>query len=188
VKTVPRKKKCKLFVSYSRHDEELVKPLAGLLGVAADDEVFLDVESIKPGQKWKSEIERAIRASSVFVLCWCCESEKSKFIAHEIKMAMSSESKRLVPVLFCGIPLPRSLADRQWIDLTGRVAHRCIEARIHRGIGRSRRALPKWLREPPSSVVWVDAGGKEVSEIGERGDVDDIAILARAYFERLGNL
>jgi hypothetical protein len=183
---VRRKKKCKVFVSYSRHDESLVKPLAGLLGVAANDAVFLDVTSIKPGQKWKSEIERAIRESTVFVLCWCCESEKSKFIAHEIKMAMHSGGKRLAPVLFCGTPLPRSLADRQWIDLRGRVVHDCTNAKFH------------VEKDPHGSID----DRTEIIDIGRvvhnqfegipvvfgrpRNNADDIASRARSYFEHLG--
>jgi hypothetical protein len=120
-----RKKRCRVFVSYSRHDESLVKPLAGLLGAAADDAVFLDVTSIKPGGYWKTEIEKAVREASVFILCWCCESEKSSFIAYEIQAALSAGEKRLVPVLFCSTPLPATLADRQWIDLRERVVHLC---------------------------------------------------------------
>jgi hypothetical protein len=120
-----RKKRCRVFVSYSRHDESLVKPLAGLLGAAADDAVFLDVTSIKPGEMWKTEIEKAVREASVFILCWCCESEKSSFIAYEIQAALSAGEKRLVPVLFCSTPLPATLADRQWIDLRERVVHLC---------------------------------------------------------------
>jgi hypothetical protein len=120
-----RKKRCRVFVSYSRHDESLVKPLAGLLGAAADDAVFLDVTSIKPGEIWKTEIEKAVREASVFILCWCCESEKSSFIAYEIQAALSAGEKRLVPVLFCSTPLPATLADRQWIDLRERVVHLC---------------------------------------------------------------
>ena len=85
---MPRKKRCKVFVSYSRHDEELVKPLAGLLGAAANDAVFLDVTSIKPGEVWKSEIETALREAPVFVLCWCCESQNSSVVAWEIATAM----------------------------------------------------------------------------------------------------
>jgi hypothetical protein len=113
---MPRKKRCKVFISYSRHDEELVKPLAGLLGAAANDAVFLDITSIKPGEVWKAEIETALREAPVFVLCWCCESRESAFIAYEIKIAMESGEKRLVPVLFCDEPLPPLMANRQWID------------------------------------------------------------------------
>jgi hypothetical protein len=66
---VARKKKCKVFVSYSRHDEALVKPLAGLLGAASDDAVFADVNSIVPCEAWQYRIEKAIRESTVFVVC-----------------------------------------------------------------------------------------------------------------------
>lgn len=122
-----RKKRCKVFVSYSRHDEALVKPLAQLLGAAADDAIFLDIESIRPGDLWKSEIQHAVRASSVFILCWCCQSERSEFVQHEIAMALEGEEKRVVPVLFCSTPLPKLLKTRQWVDLRGRIVHSCSQ-------------------------------------------------------------
>jgi hypothetical protein len=112
-------------VSYSRHDEALVKPLAGLLGVAADDAVFLDVASLKPGDLWNEKIIAAVKEASVFVLCWCCECEHSTFVAKEISTALAEGGKRLVPVLFCSTPLPPGMADRQWIDLRGKIVHDC---------------------------------------------------------------
>ena len=118
-------KKTKVFVSYSRHDEALVKPLAGLLGVASDDAVFLDVSSLKPGDLWEEKIIGAVKEASVFVLCWCCQSQASPFVAKEIGTALSEGKKRLVPVLFCSTRLPDNLADRQWIDLRGRIVHVC---------------------------------------------------------------
>jgi hypothetical protein len=123
-----RPKKYKVFVSYSRHDEALVKPLAGMLGVAANDAVFLDVTTIQPGALWEQEIIGAIKQSSVFVLCWCCECEHSSFIAREISTALKQGNKRMVPVLFCSTPLPPTMADRQWINLTGQVVHHCTHA------------------------------------------------------------
>jgi hypothetical protein len=116
------KKPSKVFVYYSRHDEEIVKPLAGLLGAAADA-VFLDITSLKPGDLWREEIEGAVRDATVFILCWCCESEQSAFVAHEIGIALEDTTKRLIPVLFCSTPLPKPLSDRQWIDLRGRIIH-----------------------------------------------------------------
>jgi len=112
-------------VSYSRHDEALVKPLAGLLGVAADDAVFLDVASLKPGDLWEQRIVDAVKEASVFVVCWCCESNRSIFVAKEITIAMAEGKKRLVPVLFCTAPLPPNMANRQWIDLCGKIVHDC---------------------------------------------------------------
>jgi hypothetical protein len=99
-----------------------------LLGAAADDAVFLDVTSLKPGDRWKDEIESAVRNAAVFVLCWCCESQQSAFVAHEIETALIDSVKRLVPVLFCGTPLPEPLSDRQWIDLRGKVVHFCNDS------------------------------------------------------------
>jgi hypothetical protein len=119
-------KKTKVFVSYSRHDEALVKPLAGLLGVAADDAVFLDVASLKPGDLWDEKIIGAVKEASVFVLCWCCQCEHSTFIAKEISAALLEKKKKLVPVLFCSTPLPPAMADRQWIDLRGQIVHDCL--------------------------------------------------------------
>ncbi|MGC2637963.1 MAG: toll/interleukin-1 receptor domain-containing protein [Acidobacteriaceae bacterium] len=112
-------------MSYSRHDEALVKPLAGLLGVAADDAVFLDVTSLRPGDRWDDKIIGAVKDSSVFVLCWCCEGKNSEFIAKEISAALLEGGRKLVPVLFCSTPLPASMAERQWIDLRGKVVHDC---------------------------------------------------------------
>jgi hypothetical protein len=126
---VPRKKRPRVFVSYSRHDEALVRPLAGLLGIAADRAVFLDVTSLQPGDQWETEIINAVKESSVFVLCWCCESQKSEFVAKEISTAILDPHKRMVPVLFCSVTLPGALAKRQWIDLSGRILHDC--GRIH---------------------------------------------------------
>jgi hypothetical protein len=122
---MPRKALCKVFVSYSRHDEALIKPLARLLCAASDDAVFLDINSIKPGDLWKTEIEAAVRDSSVFILCWCCQSQKSDFVAHEMRIALRDKSKRLVPVLLCSTPVPPSFSKRQWIDLRGRIVHNC---------------------------------------------------------------
>jgi hypothetical protein len=122
---VARKKKTKVFVSYSRHDEALVKPLASIIGVGADDSVFLDVTSLKPGDLWEEKVIGAVKESSVFVLCWCCESENSVFIAKEISTALSEGGKRLVPVLLCSTPLPAAMADRQWIDLRETILHKC---------------------------------------------------------------
>ena len=127
---VPRAKKPKVFVSYSRHDEALVKPLAGLLGVTVEDAVFLDVNELKPGDVWEEKIVAAVRESTVFVICWCCQSQKSEFVAREISLALEDGKKKLVPVLFCQTKLPADLATRQWIDLRGRILHTCDHVEV----------------------------------------------------------
>jgi hypothetical protein len=141
-----RQSRYKVFVSYARHDEALVRPLAGLLG-ASPTVVFLDVQAIKAGDLWEDEIRRAIIDAPVFILCWCCESLRSSMVAQEIELALRAGRKRLVPVLLCGTPLPSQLRDRQWIDLSGKILHKCLDGYIHepqmaRSEGRAVRPLP----------------------------------------------
>jgi hypothetical protein len=90
-------KPVKIFISYSRHDEELVRPLAGFLGLAAEGGVFLDLDSIRPGDDWRAAIERGIEGASVIVFCWCCAASMSEYIAYEIGVAMRYKEKPLVP-------------------------------------------------------------------------------------------
>jgi hypothetical protein len=69
---VAKQKKCKVFVSHSRHYEALVKPLAGLL-VAMNEAVFLDVTSLSPGDLWEQQImngSRCVRLYHLLVLRW----------------------------------------------------------------------------------------------------------------------
>ena len=163
-----RKKKVKVFVSYSRHDEALVKPLAGLLGVAAEDAVFLDVEQLKPGDLWEEKLVGAVQESSVFVLCWCCQSEKSEFVAKEIRIALTDRSKKLVPVLFCSTKLPADLTARQWIDLRGRVVHNCDHFRDGARSDETTSTAPV----SESDVAIKDSSDGESPEMSESEDKD----------------
>jgi hypothetical protein len=128
---VARKKKTKIFVSYSRHDEALVKPLAALLELADPEAVFLDVERLKPGDRWEKKLLAAVQESSVVVVCWCCSAAKSTFIAKEVSEALRDPRKTLVPVLLCQENVPSELSDRQWINLRGHVTHNCEENHPH---------------------------------------------------------
>jgi hypothetical protein len=77
---VPKQENPEVFVSYSRHDEALVKPLAAAIGIGRASSVFVDVEQLKAGNLWETELINAVRGSKVFVLCWCCEAAKSRFM------------------------------------------------------------------------------------------------------------
>lgn len=134
-----------------------MKPLAALLGAAARDAVFLDVNSIKPGDFWKQEIDSALQDAAVFILCWCCESQASDFVGYEIRMAIENRAKRVVPVRLCSSPLPNLLSDRQWIDLRGRIVHDCRD-HIH---------VEKKTNEPVELAANVPVASAEKSRLGE---------------------
>jgi hypothetical protein len=183
-----RRKKCKVFVSYSRHDEGLVKPLASRLGLTAKEAVFLDVEQLKPGDQWEAKITAAIKESLV-VLCWCCKSKNSEFVAREIRMALRDERKRLVPVLFCSTDLPPDLSSRQWIDLRGKIIHVCDGA--HEKEKPKDGDLILGIDFGTSNSVIAVRGGKvEILDTpGVSGDsfeeADSLSGIAEAYFKRL---
>jgi TIR domain len=71
-----------IFVSYSHQDGSLVKPVVGLLR-ATDDIVFQDVDSIKPGRRWRGQIEEAIYAAYLVIVFWCYHSSKSAEVRAE---------------------------------------------------------------------------------------------------------
>jgi hypothetical protein len=191
---VARQRAYKVFVSYSRHDEAIVKPLAQLLGVAAEDAVFLDVNELKAGDLWEERIMSAVEKASVFVLCWCCESQKSDFVAKEIAAAVAGGTKRLVPVLFCSTKLPSSLSNRQWIDLRGSIYHSCKEshfsdARPTISTDEEDEILEELVEnrfiDPDDADGWVRGSWEPDRKDIEKLELDAIAARARTYFKRL---
>jgi hypothetical protein len=67
---MPKKQKTpEVFVSYCRHDEALIRPLAAGIGVGREGSVFVDVEQLKAGDLWETKILGAVRGAKVFVLC-----------------------------------------------------------------------------------------------------------------------
>ena len=180
-------KKVRVFVSYSRHDESLVKPLAALIGLDDEERVFLDIEQLRPGDLWERKLLDAVRESSIFVLCWCCSSATSIFVRKEIITALLDEHKRVVPVLFCSERLPDSLSAWQWIDLRGRVVHKCVEAHdvgvtIHRsdsvgGTMVGGTVIPDKAVEPIQDRV--------TTLITLAGQMSPLEVKIRQYFHKL---
>lgn len=120
-----------IFISYSRSDRKLVGPVTELLRAALDgltsdagrELVFLDLDGIPPGRRWRNEIWDAIgRAEKVF-LFWCGHASKSENVREEYTQAIS-RGKQLVPVILDDTPLPREVAPYQGIDLRTAFSHR----------------------------------------------------------------
>lgn len=103
-----------IFVSYSRRDADFVTPVVQLLR-GTRELVFRDADSIKPGSKWRQEIEAGLQSSSLFVLFWCAHSAASPQVKGEYELALA-HGKDILPVLFDDTPLPDSLGAYQWVD------------------------------------------------------------------------
>jgi len=128
-----------IFVSYSHHDASLVQPLVKLLRVAPTF-VFLDSDSIKPGEQWRTSLEQAIARASLMVVFWCHHSNQSAEVEREYRAALAGR-KDIVPVLLDSTPVPDALGAYQWIDF------RELAAMNHGG------ALTAAAPEPASAEV-----------------------------------
>jgi TIR domain len=118
-----------IFISYSHQDTDLVKPVVGLLR-ATKDLVFQDFDSIKPGRRWREQIEQALHAAHLVVLFWCYHSSRSTEVRKEYEFALST-GKDMLPVLLDATPLPKELDEFQWVDFRGLVGlHRSPKHRI----------------------------------------------------------
>ena len=108
-----------VFVSYSHADASLVAPIVKLLRVN-DSLVFRDIDDIRPGKRWRSEIARGLSLSHLVVVFWCKHASQSDEVSKELKAAIE-QKKDLLPLLLDATPLPPQLGEFQWIDFRGTV-------------------------------------------------------------------
>jgi TIR domain len=104
-----------IFISYSRTDVKIVRPLVQLLRLT-EDQIFRDSENIPPGSRWQAIIISAIEGCSLFLLFWCRHSANSVEVKKEYDKALEL-NKSIVPLLLDDTHLPIALAEFQGIDL-----------------------------------------------------------------------
>ena len=113
-----------VFVSYSHEDAHFVGPVVQAVRHFGKTKVFVDRDSIEPGDIWADSIRQAISGAKEFWLFWCCHARKSVEVQAEIKQAIEQERK-VVPYLLCAEPVPPEIGERQWIDSRPGAAHDC---------------------------------------------------------------
>lgn len=78
-----------IFVSYSRHDSEIVDHIVGKIEDAGIS-VWIDREDIKAGKTWRVQIVQAIDTCDAFVLMLSANSAASDNVRKEIDLAQDS--------------------------------------------------------------------------------------------------
>lgn len=106
--------KTKIFISYNHQDTALISPIVQLLRVNQSF-VFLDVDGIRPGKRWRSEISKALDESNMIVLFWCGHASESKEVEKEWRLGIE-KNKDILPLILDKTPLPDELSHYQWID------------------------------------------------------------------------
>jgi hypothetical protein len=120
-----------VFISYVHENAELVDRLATELRSRGVD-VWLDRQSIRPGERWRTAITRAIREGACFIACFSTEyaARGRTFMNEELTLAIEELRQRphdrswFIPVVLDGARVPdrpigggETLEDLQWVDL-----------------------------------------------------------------------
>ena len=110
-----------VFFSYARADAEIVSRIANDLNKQSVS-VWLDQDSLRAGDSWIPQIEKAI-SEAEFLLVFISEhSNASEYVQSEYHYALQAQEKsggsRIIPVLLEKVELPLLLSRIQYVDFT----------------------------------------------------------------------
>ena len=131
----------RVFLCHSSTDKEAVRRLYAWLrenGVVP----WLDEEDILPGQSWEYEIRKAVRMSSMVIVCLSHSSvAKAGYVNKEIKYALDVADEQpegrifIIPVKLEECQVPERLAGWQWVNIfEPRGYDRLLKALSARGV------------------------------------------------------
>jgi serine/threonine protein kinase len=108
------------FASYSSKDQQQV--LMRVQGMShAGLEVFLDVLTLRSGEKWEERIYRAIRENDMFFLFWSNSARESEYVEKEWRFALQERGLEFIhPVPLVDprlVPPPTELAQLHFGDI-----------------------------------------------------------------------
>lgn len=76
------------FVSYSSKDRAAVLSRVQMLRVF-DQQFFMDVLSLQPGEEWNPELEKKINECDLFLLFWSGNARDSEWVIKEVRLALA---------------------------------------------------------------------------------------------------
>jgi len=80
------------FASYSSKDRDLVLGrIQGMHQIAPDLDIFLDVVTLRSGQRWAEELYKRIPTSDVFYLFWSPNARTSQWVEKEWRCALETK-------------------------------------------------------------------------------------------------
>jgi len=106
-----------VFISYSRADLAFVDQLANDIRDAGFD-VWYDVSELEGGDRWSTEIEKAIRGSQHVIVVLSPDSVNSEWVEREYLLA-GKLKKIVVPLYYRPCELPMGFLNLQYIDVQG---------------------------------------------------------------------
>ncbi len=116
-------KPLKIFLCHASDDKAEVKNLYTLL-LKQGANPWLDSEKLLPGQDWNLEINKALDASDVILLCLSNKTvDKEGYVQREIRIALDRALEMpegrifLIPARLEECDLPYKIRTYQWVDL-----------------------------------------------------------------------
>jgi hypothetical protein len=120
---LPPPQRLRVFLCHSSGDKSPVRDIYHRL-IAKGTEVWLDEESLLPGQDWELEIRKAIRRTHVVIVCLSQSSTNNRgYVQKEIKFALDEADKQLegdiyiIPVKIEACDLPDRLQRYHTLNL-----------------------------------------------------------------------
>jgi hypothetical protein len=161
----------RIFLCHSSGDKPQVYQLYQRLR-ADGFEPWLDKEDLLPGQDWRKEIPKAVRAADVVIVCLSRRAiTKNGYIQQEIEFALDAAESQpagaisLIPVKLKECSVPDRLSRWQWVNLFERDGYERLLRALHmRAYTVGLMAMPAMVRQrdiqaattstssPPASV------------------------------------
>jgi len=112
--TLRKRKSKKVFICYSRKDQDFVLSFARRL-TENGEPIWIDQWSIPPGANWNREIDNALYGCTHFIIILSPTAVMSEEVESELRVALD-EKKLIIPILHQKCAIPRYLRIRQYID------------------------------------------------------------------------
>ena len=115
--------KLRVFLCHASQDKPIVRELYQRLLAEEWIDPWLDEEKLLPGQDWDMEIEKAVEAADVVIVCASSRSvTKEGYIQRELKFALDIALEKpegtifIIPLRLDDCDVPRRLRSWQYVD------------------------------------------------------------------------
>lgn len=169
-------KKLLVFLSHASQDKPQVRELCKRLRKDGFDP-WLDEERLLPGMNWDMEIEKALRASDVILLCFSALSvEKEGYIQREYKRAMRYQEEKpdgtifVIPVRLDKCDLPYFIKDIQFVDYPDDYERLVVSLNLRSGKLASAPPVP--VKKEPQSAASSGSGGPSFQSSNTSGGIN----------------
>lgn len=143
--TMPR-----IFISYSRTDEDFARRLATSLSEMGAD-VWIDIEDIPAGLKWSSAIQEGLDSADLMIVIVSPESMASRNVEDEWQYYLD-QRKQIIPVLLKPARVHFQLNRIQYIDFMNDSYERAL-VKLHTELRRKGVHLQLPTTAPPTSAA-----------------------------------